>query len=288
MLALAEWANDRGGCFPSMESIASRLRVSRSQAQRTIHKLIDAGWILVEANHNGGPAGSTRHYRINLDRLTGLTDATRTGRIDATGSTDATGRISRKDGPHLAQKRGRMDAALTTIEPKKRNRKTITRSDSSNPQATRSEPACAGNKAGHGADSPKTKRDAPADTKAARGLRLHAAWFASPTDIADAISIQPTWTACHAESIAAAFRDYWISIPGQRGLKLDWSATWRNWVRKSAPLGANGGKRSNHGQQRDQERADLICKLTGGTHGTKAGEQSSGIDIEGESIRVID
>ena len=27
------------------------------------------------------------------------------------------------------------------------------------------------------------------------------------------------------------FRDYWISVPGQRGLKLDWYATWRNRVR---------------------------------------------------------
>lgn len=28
------------------------------------------------------------------------------------------------------------------------------------------------------------------------------------------------------------FRDYWIGIPGQKGVKLDWQATWRNWIRK--------------------------------------------------------
>lgn len=33
--------------------------------------------------------------------------------------------------------------------------------------------------------------------------------------------------------IAAEFRDYWISIPGQKGCKLDWSATWRNWIRRT-------------------------------------------------------
>jgi uncharacterized protein YdaU (DUF1376 family) len=27
------------------------------------------------------------------------------------------------------------------------------------------------------------------------------------------------------------FTDYWVSVPGQKGVKLDWSATWRNWVR---------------------------------------------------------
>lgn len=28
------------------------------------------------------------------------------------------------------------------------------------------------------------------------------------------------------------FRDYWLSQTGQRGVKLDWLATWRNWMRK--------------------------------------------------------
>lgn len=28
------------------------------------------------------------------------------------------------------------------------------------------------------------------------------------------------------------FRDYWISQPGQKGVKTDWTATWRNWVRR--------------------------------------------------------
>jgi len=29
------------------------------------------------------------------------------------------------------------------------------------------------------------------------------------------------------------FKDYWISQPGQKGVKLDWEATWRNWVRNT-------------------------------------------------------
>ena len=28
------------------------------------------------------------------------------------------------------------------------------------------------------------------------------------------------------------FRDYWIAQPGQKGVKTDWEATWRNWVRR--------------------------------------------------------
>ena len=36
----------------------------------------------------------------------------------------------------------------------------------------------------------------------------------------------------------AKFRDYWKAVPGQKGIKLDWDATWRNWLR-------NSGKSSN-------------------------------------------
>jgi hypothetical protein len=37
------------------------------------------------------------------------------------------------------------------------------------------------------------------------------------------------------DRIWAEFVDYWISVPGQRGTKLNWSATWRNRVRAVAP-----------------------------------------------------
>jgi uncharacterized protein YdaU (DUF1376 family) len=33
--------------------------------------------------------------------------------------------------------------------------------------------------------------------------------------------------------IAEQFKDYWIAQPGQKGVKLDWAATWRNWVRNT-------------------------------------------------------
>lgn len=48
------------------------------------------------------------------------------------------------------------------------------------------------------------------------------------------------------DRIASSYRDYWIAKPGQAGVKLDWSATWRNWCRKEAervgrkPITASG------------------------------------------------
>ena len=31
--------------------------------------------------------------------------------------------------------------------------------------------------------------------------------------------------------VSAGFKDYWISVSGAKGVKKDWDATWRNWVR---------------------------------------------------------
>jgi hypothetical protein len=35
----------------------------------------------------------------------------------------------------------------------------------------------------------------------------------------------------NASQVADQFKDFWCSKPGKDGTKLDWAATWRNWVR---------------------------------------------------------
>jgi uncharacterized protein YdaU (DUF1376 family) len=55
----------------------------------------------------------------------------------------------------------------------------------------------------------------------------------------DLISIPEDWVLfCKKERsdlnptvVFDGFRDYWVSVPGQKGVKLDWTATWRNWIR---------------------------------------------------------
>ena len=39
--------------------------------------------------------------------------------------------------------------------------------------------------------------------------------------------------------VAEQFKDYWIAQAGQKGVKLDWAATWRNWVRNSKTVKPN-------------------------------------------------
>jgi hypothetical protein len=65
----------------------------------------------------------------------------------------------------------------------------------------------------------------------ARGSRLSGDWSPSPTEIAYATQ-EYGFTEREAGRMADNFRDFWIAVPGQKGVKLDWSATWRRWVRE--------------------------------------------------------
>ena len=66
------------------------------------------------------------------------------------------------------------------------------------------------------------------ETKQSRGTRLSADWILTQENIEfcnkTRPDLNPIQTACR-------FRDYWTAQPGAKGVKLDWDATWRNWVR---------------------------------------------------------
>ena len=109
LLALADWSDDEGRCYPSMSAISKKIRLSRSQAQRIVHSLIDADFVRVIGNEFGGAPGASRQYQIILERLTGSTGAT--GSVHATGRTDA------QDGSHGCAETGSTGATQTTIEP---------------------------------------------------------------------------------------------------------------------------------------------------------------------------
>lgn len=44
---------------------------------------------------------------------------------------------------------------------------------------------------------------------------------------------QQTRPEIHPTQTFDKFKDYWIAQAGQKGVKLDWFATWRNWVRNT-------------------------------------------------------
>lgn len=134
MLALADWCNNDGlSLHPSMRAIAEKCRLSEVQARRVIHSLIHDGYLEVVGNHSGGAPGMSRHYRLCIERLTALTDDSRTGVTNEsrTGLLDdsptpliddrplmgETALMGDRDGSHGRSETPLMGESLTTIEP---------------------------------------------------------------------------------------------------------------------------------------------------------------------------
>ena len=66
--------------------------------------------------------------------------------------------------------------------------------------------------------------------QSSRGTRLPENWNPRPEDGLNEIELEK-------------FRDYWRSVAGQKGVKRDWDATWRNWLRNSKQwVGGSNGK----------------------------------------------
>jgi len=64
--------------------------------------------------------------------------------------------------------------------------------------------------------------------KESRGIRLPDDWHPSAEDTAFCKQNRPD---LKPSEVAQRFYDHWIAQPGVKGRKVDWSATWRNWVR---------------------------------------------------------
>ena len=75
---------------------------------------------------------------------------------------------------------------------------------------------------------PITNNHKPSNT-ATRGSRLPANWVPNKELAEWSKAERPD---LDLRKVLEEFRDYWTSVAGSKGVKLDWDATWRNWVRK--------------------------------------------------------
>jgi uncharacterized protein YdaU (DUF1376 family) len=109
---------------------------------------------------------------------------------------------------------------------------------------------------------PITQDTKPIVEKAQRGSRL-------PTDF----ELPNNWIVfCNQErpdlqphKVFDNFKDYWLSAP--KGTKLDWSATWRNWVRSQKADKQN--EMSKTGKINQIVQSGLTRGLIGGLHNVK-------------------
>lgn len=71
----------------------------------------------------------------------------------------------------------------------------------------------------------------------ARGSRLPPDWKL-PLEWGNwALQEKQGSTAEDIRRCAERFKDYWISVAGSKGVKADWQATWRTWVRRDTEIG---------------------------------------------------
>ncbi|ENN90248.1 YdaU family protein [Bartonella bovis] len=102
-------------------------------------------------------------------------------------------------------------------------------------------------KTGAFSDTPPHSSTHSSTTTSLKGHRLPANWVG---DIHAAISEglseeQARWQ-------EKKFRDYWHAKSGQQALKVDWSATWRNWYRREI--------------ERLKENQEKLCALSSGSN----------------------
>lgn len=68
--------------------------------------------------------------------------------------------------------------------------------------------------------------------RTSRGTRIDPDWKPSPTE--RLFASQEGLSDFEIDREAARFRDYWKGRAGSGGVKLDWQATWQNWIRTTA------------------------------------------------------
>jgi hypothetical protein len=79
-------------------------------------------------------------------------------------------------------------------------------------------------------EPPSSLRSEPPRPKSKRGSRLPEGWTPNPKLVEE---MEAECPGVDLRSEHRSFTDHWKSQPGSKALKLDWDATWRNWMRRA-------------------------------------------------------
>ena len=88
------------------------------------------------------------------------------------------------------------------------------------------------------------KKDTKVSTKK-RASRLPDDWIL-PMDWGDWAVVEFGLSESTVRFEADKFKDYWIGVGGQKGTKLNWKSTWRNWIRNSNQPKVRNNGNGNH------------------------------------------
>jgi hypothetical protein len=104
--------------------------------------------------------------------------------------------------------------------------------------------------------SPSLRSGDYATRVSARGERLPEGWAPSSETVAFAGNLG--FAGRSLDEAVAEFGDYWRAVPGQRALKLDWEATFRNRLRETA--GRKRGTAHGNGKGSLVEASDELVR----------------------------
>lgn len=118
------------------------------------------------------------------------------------------------------------------------------------------------------APSPTQPKSTPG-SKSKRGTRLSKDWIIPDEWAAWAKGERPELDDRMLKAMADSFKDYWVSKSGANATKLDWEATWRNWVRNQR-LGnqraSPGGTQSNYTDLDKIDHTEGLVRQPDGTY----------------------
>ncbi len=239
MLLLAEWCNDEGAAvYPrSKAAFASACGLSERQIQRIFAGLIEAGLVTIDRKEDA-QAKTPRLYRINIGALLELplTDVAKADRERQrrARARDRTGDQQSPQGETSSRKTGDQESGTGDQQ------SPITPSTPKQPQGA--PPLGSPPHDRNGSLFPEPEQETSHDhasKQPRRGTRLDPDWRPPPDDwdLGRALGLSDAEIADQLDR----FRDHWIAKPGKDGLKLDWAATFRNWLRKADDFGRGPG-----------------------------------------------
>jgi hypothetical protein len=99
------------------------------------------------------------------------------------------------------------------------------------------------------------RENAPRKRVAATGTRIPENWVPSSALQAWAVAERP---GIDVQKVLDSFTDYWRGCAGAKGRKVDWDATFRNWVRRENGTTARYGTGSGTVRESATERSERI------------------------------
>jgi hypothetical protein len=197
MLALADWSNDVGRCWPSVPALADKARVSERTARYILRRLADGGYVQI-AEQRG--RNHTNQYLLNLQVLGGVKGQP----------------LQVIEGPENLQV-ATENLQVATLKP--------AIAIAPEPLGTVKEPS----------ESARGLRPVPktSTTPPAKPLPFPPD-FALTTDLVEWATSEGITALIDLRRITNSFVEYWTDGEGQGQRKKNWTLTWKNWVRREA------------------------------------------------------